>query len=82
MKIGEYELPDKCPKDCPHKDDLYKYGQSAICGRCPVLVCTPCDGMCLVDAADYRTDWAKAWHDWFEGGMKGWVELRFKIGEE
>lgn len=76
MRIASYEIPDKCPEDCPFTDDLMHFGQSAICGRCPVLVCTPCDeGWALVEADDYRPDWAKVWHEFFQNGMKEYPAL-------
>ena len=85
---GNVELPDDCPQDCPFKGDIANYGQSAICGRCPLFTCktfgTEEDEMgpvCLVEPRDYRRDWALVWKAWFEGGMKGMPELKLKMEE-
>lgn len=77
MVIAGYEIPDRCPKGCPHRDSFAMYGQSAICGRCPLLVCTPdpSEGWCLVEPDDFRPDWAKAWSEWFKGDMQGQPDL-------
>jgi len=81
MRIGEFDFPDKCPEGCPFEESFMKWGQSAICGRCPVFVCAPCtdddtgEAFCLVKPEDYRLDWAKAWFEWFRDGMHGRPEI-------
>ena len=65
MKIEDIEFPDECPPDCRFEDDFGNYGQSAICGRCPVFVCKEPDP--LVPAEGYRLDWAKEWKRFFDG---------------
>jgi len=74
MKIGPHEFPDACPATCAFHGDLQRYGQSALCGRCPVLLCIPFkaeDGtlMCLVDPSEYRDDWAAEWAEFFRTGQ-------------
>jgi hypothetical protein len=77
LVAGTYDFPDECPSDCPHKNSFMTYGQSAICGRCPVFVCSevPEEGWCLVAPDEYRPDWALAWYKWFRGGMQGYPDL-------
>ena len=79
MLVGEFEFPDECPPDCLFAGDLLENGQSSICGRCPVLCCSPVeheDGFefCLVEPADYRPDWAAEWAEFFRSGK--YPELR------
>jgi hypothetical protein len=85
---GNVELPDKCPEDCPFKDDIANYGQNAMCGRCPIFVCTTFGSeedemgpMCLVEPEEYRHDWATVWQQWFADGMKGMPHLVLKMKE-
>ena len=72
---GKYEVPDECPKDCKYLDDLGKYGQNSICGRCPVFACPE-----PVEPEWYRDDWASEWATFFLTGME--PDLRFKIHKE
>lgn len=88
MKIGKWDLPDECPKNCPFTDDIINYGQNAACVRCPVFNCKkvpgPDDGepFSLIEPEEYRHDWAKVWYEWFRDGMNGFPELKFKLTEE
>ena len=73
---GKYEVPDKCPKKCIFKNDLYKYGQNAICMRCPVLICAEDEFGPLIHANEFRPDWAAEWERFFKYGVI--PELRLK----
>lgn len=81
MKIGPYELPDKCPEDCPCRGDSWAISQGGMCHRCPVLNCTPVEYegemVCLVDPEDYRVDWAAEWVEFFKSGK--YPELRINL---
>ena len=69
--IGGIQFDDSCPVNCPGRS-----GGMAYCPRCPKFCCIPDHtGFCLIDAADYRPDWAAAWAAWFAGGMTGYPEL-------
>ena len=81
-----------CPT-CRFKGSFYEYGQSAICGRCPVVVCTYFDGeyedenggkhqysMCLVRPEDFRPDWLEDWEEFFKTGKV--PELHLEKEEE
>ncbi len=75
MIIAErFCTPNSCPADCRYIDDFYKYGQNAICGRCPVFVCKEPETeedymfMPLVPAKEYRPDWAEEWEQFFKTG--------------
>lgn len=80
---NKYTVPDTCPPDCPEKNQPFYQGN--VCCSCPVFSCRKIpdtseyadkDGMfCLVEPEQYRADWAKAFQDWFEGGMKGLPKL-------
>lgn len=78
MLIAEkYNVPDSCPKDCPHYG--FPFSQDSLCSRCPVLNCrdfgngfTP-----ILSPKDYRKDWAEEWEKWFKEGMKGLPHLKF-----
>ncbi len=71
MKIGDYEFPNKCPKDCRFLGGPFSQGD--FCSRCPIFNCS---GECpLLRPEDYRKDWAKSWYRWFEGGMQGTPRL-------
>lgn len=84
MKIGnklQFEVPDRCPKDCIYENDFRDYGQSAMCGRCPVFVCEKSAGpegepFSLVEPGHYRNDWAAEWERFFKEG--GIVVLKFQ----
>ena len=84
MIIQGLEFPDDCPKDCAYKDDIANYGQSALCGRCPVFNCRlnpadPKNGFPtpwrMLEPDDYRIDWLKDWYGFFQTGKK--PELKF-----
>ena len=75
MKFGtklQFECPDKCPKDCKLKPDLFYQG--CMCTRCPILNCkepiTEEDKLYLplVAANEFRDDWAKEWEKFFKTG--------------
>lgn len=75
---GKYQVPDECPGDCP--DWGCPYGQNSLCFRCPILNCKPFEalgGEPLLRPEDYREEWAKAFQEWFDGGMQGLPDLRF-----
>ena len=71
------EVPDECPEDCPGCQD--HIGQGGLCYRCPITNCAPLDYegevIYLVEPEEYRPDWARAWKEWFDGGMKGLPKL-------
>ena len=74
MKIGGQLLPAKCPTDCPGKTEAI--WQGGLCHRCPVFNCVPDEeGFSLLPPEDYRSDWAKAWQEWFDDDMKGLPKL-------
>lgn len=80
MIVAGITFPDKCPTDCPFLDHVSRYGQNAICDRCPLFVCERCDDgdggtFCLVDPEEYRPDWAEVWRQWFDDGMQGYPVL-------
>ena len=87
---NKYEIPDTCPSNCPHKNN--KFSQGDLCRCCPVFSCYKIktndeygdeNGMfCLIEAKDYREDWAKIWSEWFKGDMKKYPELPLKRREE
>ena len=75
---NKYEVPDKCPEDCPFQGDTYAISQGGACTRCPVFCCSESeiDGESygeefrLMDAKGYRPDWAVVWSDWFANDYK------------
>jgi len=75
--IGGYEFDRECPKGCPGRDEYF--GQGGLCHRCPIFNCLPSpgddDGFVLLRPDEYRSDWAKAWRKWFDGGMEGLPSL-------
>lgn len=71
--IGGQEFDSLCPLGCP--DYGCKFGMNSLCFRCPILNCV--GEQPLLRPEDYRPDWAKAWRDWFDGGMEGLPELYF-----
>ena len=77
MIVAGIEFPDECPEECPgREEDFY---QGCLCSRCPLFSCKPFEYqgmmMCLIDPEDYRPDWARAWKEWFDNGMKGLPDL-------
>ena len=74
MKIGNTELPGKCPPKCPlaypvsHEIDA--------CFSCPIFNCTEEES--IMSPEEYRPDWAEAWKVWFDTGMHGYPELPLK----
>jgi hypothetical protein len=64
FKIGEANVPSKCPTHCPEKMKFYK--PENLCSVCPVLTKDP----------NYREDWAKEFEKWFKGGMVGYPKLK------
>ena len=73
--IGGQEFSAKCPTNCPGKAGFPDQG--GLCHRCPILNCVGPEDTILLRPQDYRKDWAKAWREWFDRGMKGWPDLSF-----
>jgi len=73
MIIGGQEFPERCPENCPGHDEILTQG--GLCHRCPIFNCAGDKDMILLHPSDYRPDWAKAWKEWFDGGMKGFPAL-------
>jgi len=82
MKIGEYELPDKCPENCSHKKDLESVGQDSICMDCPVWICgkewpdknktgtdEPIAQISEIDLVE-NAAWLKEWSEFFKTGKE------------
>ena len=71
MLIAEkYEVPDECPSDCKFIEDGMSY-QGSICTRCPIFVCKSSDKYGpMVTTEDYRPDWARQWHLFFNGEIE------------
>ena len=77
--IGGQEFPTSCPEKCPANSVSF----DRLCYRCPIFNCAPdSNGFSLLEADDYRPDWAKAWKEWFEGDMKEWPELYLERRKE
>ena len=85
MIIQGLEFPDECPETCCYKGSFAQFGQSAICGRCPLFCCKPMPyypdgeggfcliepgGFCLIEPGGYRPDWLAEWHKFFQNGIK------------
>lgn len=64
---NKYKVPDKCPQDCRFIKDVLKFGQNAMCVRCPVL---NCKDSALLRPEEYREDWAKEWERFFNGEVE------------
>ena len=72
--IIEGELfPKECPKNCPGKKEAFSQG--GFCHHCPIFNCTGNFMIALSD--DQKKDWARAWKEWFNSGMKGYPDLPF-----
>lgn len=67
MKIGNIDLPDKCPDNCVLSGDFGKYFQTSVCMRCPIFNCT--GDFTVLAPEDYRHDWALIWEQWFKSDM-------------
>lgn len=82
MKVQGYDIPDSCPVGCPNEESFVSFGESSICGRCPVFCCkVNQEGWALVGAKEYRKDWAKIWSYWFRSGMEGYFMLPLQKGK-
>lgn len=69
LVAGSFEVPDKCPEDCPLHESLFHQGST--CTRCPVFNCRKdADGFCLVDPENYHPDWAREFSEFFASGYK------------
>jgi len=68
MKIAGIDFPNDCPKDCSFKNDFSIFGQSSICGRCPIFNCG--GEFKLLECDEYREDWVKEWKRFFDGEIK------------
>jgi hypothetical protein len=67
---GKYEVPDHCPKDCQFIEERKSISMSSVCFRCPVFNCgKTSDGICMIDAEDFREDWAAEWEEFFKTGI-------------
>lgn len=76
MKIArKYEVPDKCPPDCPHIEEFRRYNTGQPCITCPVFLCRTIvyegETINLVPPHEYPREQAVAWEKWFKEGMKG-----------
>lgn len=82
--VEKYEVPDTCPDICFGKREGIFF-QGCLCSRCPIFNCRKIktndeyadkDGFfCMIEADDFREDWAKVWSEWFKGDMKEYPEL-------
>jgi len=73
ITIGGELFPKECPENCPgKKDSLF---QDSFCIRCPIFFINIGKDFMLICPNDYRRDWARAWKEWFDSGMKGYPEL-------
>jgi len=62
------KIPDTCPTTCKFKKSFIQFRQQSICSRCPVFVCKKDkNDFCLIEAKDYRKDWAEEWDRFFKG---------------
>lgn len=68
MIICGLEFPDRCPKDCPLQGDFALYGQSSLCGRCPVFVC----------GGEFVLVEPEEWHKFFTDGTRPCLPLQKK----
>jgi hypothetical protein len=79
MIIGGQEFPDVCVPECRLGKE-YR-GQGDLCDRCPIFCCTLYQDEPgepphrILEPDDYRPDWAKAWKEWFDGGMAGYPKI-------
>jgi hypothetical protein len=72
---NKYEIPDKCPKNCPHKKEPFYQGN--MCTRCPIFNCSKDkNNFCLIEPENYREDWAKEWYTFFTTGKRPVLLLR------
>lgn len=61
MKIGDLELPDKCPDHCK---ELNPYpDMSSLCFRCPIFNCA--GEVQLLKPIDFNPELAKLYFDYF-----------------
>jgi hypothetical protein len=67
MRIGEYEFPDSCPKNCPDRPHMECFDMSSLCFRCPIFNCAGDDGTRMMRPEDYDLDMAEVWYKWFKG---------------
>jgi len=74
MIVGGQEFPNECPKDCPGLS-MSKVDEKCLCQRCPIFLCVERRNGSILRPFEYRPDWAKAWKEWFKGGMKGFPNL-------
>ena len=73
--IGGVEFPKGCPTNCPGRKEKPPL-QGGLCYAYPYFNCLPGpDGFVLLRPEDYRHDWAIAWKEWFDNGMKGFPKL-------
>ena len=73
MRIGDYDIPDKCPLGCSFKEEIPMQG--GWCHRCPIFNCT--GEYPMMRPEEYRKDWAGEWAEFFDGGPE--PTLRFTI---
>ena len=76
MKIArKYNVPDKCPANCPYIEEYKKYNMGFPCRVCPVFLCKTLtyngESINLVSPDSYPSEHAKEWAKWFEEGMSG-----------
>jgi hypothetical protein len=65
MKIGrnlQYEVPDKCPNNCPF---ISPFEQGNTCSRCPIFVCSKFNyegtEVSMLNPEDYDNKTAECW---------------------
>jgi hypothetical protein len=81
IRIGGQIFQKGCPKTCPGKKQLPHQG--SLCHRCPIFNCaSDAYELRLLEPDHYRPDWAIVWKRWFDTGMKGFPELKFKMAKK
>jgi len=70
MKIGsklQFEVPDRCPENCPYFGDLQKDMMLSDCFRCPVFSCqTTVGGINMISPESYHDESANLWEMFFK----------------
>jgi len=79
MIIANFEFDCSVCEKCPERSGAFYQGN--FCSRCPVFNCSKDeDGFCLLEAEDYRADWAQEFYSWIKSdfALELYPRLRLK----
>jgi hypothetical protein len=82
----KFHIPDRCPENCPFKEQYKRFVMGDACKSCPVFLCrvVTYEGeiINLVPAESFDAVSAGKWEKWFKEGMRKAPPARRRLPAE